>query len=176
MMMQMLQAGGLAILTDGMRRADESNPQGYYELERVKQLEKGGNTEWLRSARGKALKIIAFLLKYLPQDLNYKVILMERDLEEVLASQSRMLDARGESAESDDERMRVLFEEHLRQTKRLLAGPPCFEVIVARYDRIVSEPLETAQRIGRFLGGGLNVKAMAAAVHPELYRSRRGAG
>ncbi|MEJ2312995.1 MAG: hypothetical protein P8Y11_11410, partial [Gemmatimonadales bacterium] len=88
MMMQMLASGGMPIVSDYLRQADESNPQGYYELESVKELDKGGDTSWLRAARGRVVKIIAYLLKYLPKDLNYKVVFMQRDLTEVLASQS----------------------------------------------------------------------------------------
>ena len=36
MMMKMLEAGGMQILTDNLRTADENNPKGYYEYERVK--------------------------------------------------------------------------------------------------------------------------------------------
>ena len=93
MMMQMLEAGGLEILTDGRRTADESNPHGYYELERVKTLEKSEDTSWLTDARGKAVKIIAFLLRYLPENLNYKVIFVHRDMDEVLGVIARTLAA-----------------------------------------------------------------------------------
>src|ERR1019366_601197 len=38
LMMQMLDAGGLPVLSDGERKADTDNPKGYFELERIKQL------------------------------------------------------------------------------------------------------------------------------------------
>ena len=41
MAMSMLEAGGLEIVTDGVRVADEHNPRGYYEYERVKTLSSG---------------------------------------------------------------------------------------------------------------------------------------
>jgi hypothetical protein len=75
-MMQMLEAGGIEPMTDGVRTADESNPQGYYELEMVKDLEEGVDELWLRNARGRAVKIIACLIRHLPENFNYKVILM----------------------------------------------------------------------------------------------------
>ena len=103
MMMQMLEAGGLEILTDRIRSADESNPQGYYELERVKDLDKGGDPSWLEDARGKTVKIIAFLLRYLPENLNYRIIFMQRDLEEIVASQANMLLQREAASETDDD-------------------------------------------------------------------------
>ena len=96
----MLEAGGLAILTDGERAADVDNPKGYYELERVKNLEKETDKSYLRAARGKVLKVISFLIKDLPDDNDYRVLFMRRDLDEVLASQHKMID-RLESADSD---------------------------------------------------------------------------
>jgi hypothetical protein len=59
MMMQMLEAGGLPILSDDARKADESNPEGYREMERVKELARGGDASWLRKARGRAIKCSA---------------------------------------------------------------------------------------------------------------------
>ncbi len=89
MMMQMLAAEGLPPLTDGVRTADESNPEGYFELEAVKHLDKAPSSEadalaWLANARGKAVKILTPLLQYLPETHNYRVILMLRPLDEVV--------------------------------------------------------------------------------------------
>jgi len=93
MMMKMLEAGGMAVLTDNIRTADQDNPRGYYEFERVKQIEH--DTAWLPEAQGKAVKMIAGLLKHLPADYVYKIIFMQRDMDEVLASQRQMLVRRG---------------------------------------------------------------------------------
>lgn len=173
LMMQMLEAGGVEIVTDGIRTADESNPQGYYELETVKELDKGTYPFWLKDARGKAVKIIAFLVRYLPETFNYKVIFMHRDINEVLASQARMLALRGESSDSDDARMRELFEGHLARAKRLLASRACFEVLDISYNEILANASKQAGRVNRFLGARLDVDRMAAIVNPDLYRSRR---
>jgi hypothetical protein len=174
MMMQMLESGGMPIVSDFLRQADESNPQGYYELESVKELDKSGDTSWLRAARGHVVKIIAYLLRHLPQDFNYKVVLMQRDLAEVLAShsQSKMLASRGESSDTADERMRRLYVGHLAQSRRLLSDRPCFESIEIHYREALADPEETARKIERFLGKDLNTRAMAAAVNPDLYRNR----
>jgi hypothetical protein len=173
MMMQMLSAGGMAMLTDDLRTADESNPQGYYELERVKTLEERDDLSWLSGARGKAVKIIAFLLRYLPEDFNYKVIFMHRDLDEVLASQAKMLALRGESLDTDDTRMRELFQNHLSRTKQLLTFRSCFEVLEVSYHEVLENADKHAERVNRFLGGRLDLERMATVVDPELYRSRR---
>ncbi|HSJ55892.1 MAG TPA: sulfotransferase family protein, partial [Anaerolineae bacterium] len=80
MMMKMLEAGGVRVLTDYERTADEDNPKGYYEFERVKQIEH--DREWLPEACGKAVKMVSALLKHLPADYYYKVIFMRREMEE----------------------------------------------------------------------------------------------
>ena len=98
MAMRMLEAGGVPILTDGVRTADDSNPRGYYEFEPVKGLDKPGDHTWLTGARGKAVKVISFLLKDLPDDNFYQVIFMRRHLDEVIDSQNKMLDRRGEDS------------------------------------------------------------------------------
>lgn len=173
MMMQMLEAGGLGIMSDGIRTADESNPLGYYELERVKDLEKASDWTWLAEARGRAVKIIAYLIRYLPETFNYRVVFMHRNLDEVLASQTKMLTRRGEAAAGDDARMRELFVDHVARTRSLLAHRPCFEVLHVRYDEVVSDGVAQAARVSAFLGGRLDPRAMAAAVDPGLYRNRR---
>ena len=91
MMMQMLQAGGLEILTDAVRMPDASNPKGYLEFEAVKDLDKGPTPAWLGQARGKAVKIVSSLVTWLPETYNYQVIFMRRNLDEVIASQNKML-------------------------------------------------------------------------------------
>jgi len=101
MMMQMLGAGGLAVLTDGKRGADADNPRGYYEYEAVKSL--GQDASWLASAGGKAVKIVSALLIHLPDGFDYRVIFMRRPIAEVLASQRAMLDRLGHAGPRGDE-------------------------------------------------------------------------
>ena len=127
MAMKMLEAGGLKITTDGEREADADNPRGYYEDERVKDLAKATDKSWLRASRGRAVKVISFLLKDLPPNLNYRVIFMRRDLSEVLASQRKMLDRRGETDETPDERMIELWQDQLWRANYLLRHGPQFE-------------------------------------------------
>lgn len=172
MMMQMLTAGGIEPMTDGLRTADDSNPQGYYELEKVKDLENTPDKTWLRDARGKAVKIIAFLMQHLPETLNYKVVFMNRRLDEVLASQTKMLDKLGEDTATEDPRMRELYIDHLARTKSLLRYRPCFDVLHVTYRDVIEDGSSHADQLNRFLGGRLDAQAMAAVVDPELYRNR----
>src|ERR671923_2816349 len=89
MMMKMLAAGKIELFTDNLRVADEDNPEGYFEFERVKKL-KDGDFAWLPGAQGKAVKVISALLEFLPSEFNYQVIFMRRRMSEILASQRKM--------------------------------------------------------------------------------------
>jgi hypothetical protein len=172
MMMKMIAAGGLEVLTDHVRKPDDDNPGGYYEFERVRQVER--DKEWLKDARGRAVKMISALLYHLPADYHYKVIFMERSVDEILASQREMLRRRGEPTDKvSDERMAGVFVRHLAKVKEWLKEQANSEVLYLRYDRVVQEPLAHAELINAFLGGALNEEDMAAAVDPTLYRQRR---
>lgn len=173
MMMKMLAAGGIPPLTDALRAADSDNPRGYYEFERVKQLDKG-DTAWLPLAEGKAVKVISALLKHLPAGHNYQVIFLRRHMAEVLASQRKMLIRRGEDPrEMDDAQVTLLFERHLQQVEQWLAERPNFEVLYVHYSDIMADPLPEINRVGRFLGRDLDLRAMAEAIDPGLYRNRQ---
>lgn len=172
MAMKMLEAGGLTVVTDGARTADEDNPKGYYEDERVLDLAKTADKTWLRSSRGKAVKIISYLLRHLPPDNNYKVLFMRRDLGEVLASQAKMLDRRGESTETDDGRMRDLFETDLWKAGYFMKHSPAVEALQVHYTEVLQEPARHAQRIADFLDCKVDVAKMAQVVDPNLYRNR----
>lgn len=174
MAMAMVEAGGLPVVIDGVRAADASNPKGYYEYERVKDLDKPGDHAWLVGARGKAVKIISFLLTHLPESYDYQVIFMQRDLDEVLASQNKMLESRGEASGADDARMRALYEEHLAQVGRFLRNRSCFSTLTVSYAQVVEDPRAEAARINAFLGGRLDVEGMAAVADRSLYRNRAG--
>lgn len=172
MMMKMLQAGGLAPLEDGQRIADEDNPLGYFELERVKAMPKG-DVAWLADAKGKVVKAISALLPHLPDTFRYNVVFVERAMTEILASQKKMLEHRGENPqEISDQKLAEHYINHLAETKRMLAGRPHTNVLYVRYNDVVVAPQVYASRINAFLGGDLNAEAMAASVKPELHRNR----
>ena len=173
MLMGMLSAGGVPLLVDGVRTADEDNPKGYHELEKVKALDKPGDESWLGEAKGKSLKIISFLLQHLPADYDYKVIFLRRQLPEILASQKKMLERRGESAgDVSDEDMARMFTSHLAKVDVLLAQRENCDVLYVEYRDAVDNPSQVADAINRFLGGRLDANAMATAVDPRLYRNR----
>jgi hypothetical protein len=174
MVMRMLKAGGVGTVEDGRRTADIDNPEGYLEDQRVKCLTDDEDRSWLRQARGKAVKVITYLLMDLPGDNNYKLILVERDMREVLASQAKMLERRGEESTVSDERMAENFRSLMIRTDRLLNEASHFETLRLRYADILADPRAQAERIATFLGREVDVASMAAAVDPSLYRNRAG--
>jgi hypothetical protein len=174
MMMKMLEAGGLPVLTDRVRAADEDNPKGYYEYERVKQIEQ--DQAWLEDAQGRAVKMVSALLKHLPSGYQYKVIFMRRDIAEILVSQRKMLAHRGEPADRvDDDTMASLFEKHLRKVMASIDARADMDVLYVSYNDVLAGPARYAETVNRFLGGGLDVEAMAIVVDPDLYRNRQSA-
>ncbi len=172
MMMKMLEAGGVPPLTDEIREADKDNPKGYYEFERVKQLDKG-DAAWLADTQGKVVKIISALLKHLPADYKYRIIFMRRNMPEILASQRKMLIRRGENADDmDDGKMAALFEKHLQGTIRWIDSQPNVSVLYVHYSDMLADPTPQIKRVNEFLGSRLDETAMAGVVDPALYRNR----
>jgi hypothetical protein len=174
MMMRMLEAGGVELMGDGIRIADESNPLGYFEDERVKTLENDTDRSWIRASRGKALKVICSLLRHLPVTNNYKVVFMERDLSEVIASQNKMLARAGEGAgELGEDDLRRLFENHLWKARYVVTHRSCFQPLFVAHGDVMRSPVDQARRVAAFLGRPLDVDRMAAAVDERLYRNRK---
>jgi len=173
MTMKMLVAGGMSAITDGERTADEDNPKGYYEDERVKDLARMDDKSWLADARGKAIKVISFLLRELPAGNNYKVVFMRRDIEEILASQQKMLDRLGEQDSAEDERMTQLFEADLFRARYLMKRSPQFEFVELHYRAVLEDPVAAAETLRDFVGKGLDIEEMIAVVDKDLYRNRK---
>jgi len=172
MAMKMLEAGGFPLIMDGIRTADDDNPKGYFEDERVKDLHKMEDKSWVSNARGKAIKVISFLLKELPEENHYKVIFMRRHLDEVLASQNKMLENRGEESETPDERMKELYEDHLKKVFEMMEQRENFDVLYVGYTETVQNPADTAKKIREFVGPSLDVEKMTAVADKSLYRNR----
>jgi hypothetical protein len=169
MMMQMLKAGGMPVLADAARPPDVHNPHGYYEYAKVKALER--DASWLHEAEGKAIKVVTPLLRHLPQDRDYRVVFMVRDIAAVIASQAKMPGGRdGVPAEVLCES----FEVHVAAMRRWLAGQPRMCVLSCAYGDVLARPLAAAQRVAGFLAMRLDARAMAAAVIADL--DRHGAG
>jgi hypothetical protein len=170
LMMQMLHGGGVEVVTDHVRTADTDNPRGYYEYEQVKKIKQ--DTSWLPATRGKAFKMVSQLLYDLPPGERYRIIFMERDLDEVLLSQEKMLQRLGRPAGPREE-MKRAFKVHLQKLLEWLWRQPNMEVLCVSYNDLVERPAEQAARVSQLLGGGPDADKMAASVDPSLYRNRK---
>jgi len=172
MMMKMLDAAGIAPLTDHIRTADDDNPKGYYEFERAKNL-KEGDVAWLPDAQGKAVKIIGALLVELPPNYPYRVLFMRRKMDEILASQNKMLERRDKEQKVDDENISNLFLKHITQVETWMQNQPDLHYLDVDYNDMLKDPRPQLEAINQFLGGELDVDAMSAIVDPDLYRQRK---
>jgi hypothetical protein len=173
LMMQMLENGGVEVVTDGIRSADADNPKGYYEFEQVKTIRR--DASWLPATRGKAFKMVSQLLYDLPPSETYRIVFMERDLGETLLSQEKMLTRLGRAA-APREQMKRALTLHLERLHEWLSLQGNMEVLLVRYNDLVGQPCEQTGRVGEFIGGSLDVEAMVKTVDLSLYRNRKTSG
>ena len=119
MMMQMLAAGGVPVFADDHRPADASNERGYLEHELARRL--AVDASWVPQARGKAVKLVALLVPHLPRNQKYRVVMMHRPLDEIIASQKKMLDRLGkEGGRITDEALKTTFARQVSQVRSML--------------------------------------------------------
>jgi hypothetical protein len=169
LMMQMLAAGGLTPLTDGLRMSDANNPRGYFEWERIKQLP--NDPACIAEAEGKAVKVVSALLRSLPPVHAYRVIFMRRALEEVVASQSEMITQLGANAPRIERAvMMAAFQTHLRQVLAWLESHPEVAVWQVKHGALLKSPGAEAARVREFLGLPLDIEAMVRQVDGSLHR------
>ena len=173
MMMKMLEATALPIMTDHERTADEDNPKGYFEYERVKDLHADPDKSWVREARGRVIKVISHLLQNLPDENFYRVILMRRDFDEIIASQNKMLDRRGEENPIADAEAKEAYIRHLVDVRFMVRKRPNFEMIEVHFTQALETPRTFVTDVNAFLGGNLDTDEMISVVDPELYRNRK---
>jgi len=171
MMMQMLEAGGMPVLADTIRAADEDNLRGYYELQAVMRTRR--DPSWVKDAFGRAVKIIYLLLIDLPTDYTYRVVFMRRNIDEVVRSQQTMLARRGtQGAGIPAPEMIRTFQRQLAECDAWLAQQPGFQVLDVEYRAVIEDALGQAHRVRDFLCPTLDVVAMVETVDPDLYRQR----
>jgi hypothetical protein len=169
LMMQMLHNSGIPALTDRIRAADIDNPRGYYEFEQVKRTR--NDPSWVPNARGKVVKMVSSLLYDLPDTETYRIVFMERDINEVLASQTKMLERLGQPAAPVDQ-LKNSFEIHLKRLFAWLQNQSNIRVVQINYNRLISEPDTECDAIAEFLDHQLNVQQMLGVIDPALYRNR----
>ncbi len=172
MMMMMLEAGGLPVLTDHLRSADQENPRGYYEYEPVKKTR--SDSSWVKDAGGTVVKVVHLLLYDMPAAHSYRVVLMRRNMDEVLASQKQMLERQGQKgANMPPDRLAKIFSDQMAKLVKWLADQPNFQVLEVNYNQVLEDPQKQAAAINSFLAGELDADAMAAVVDNSLYRQRK---
>ena len=171
MMMRMLAEGGIPVITDELRRPDLDNPKGYFEFETVRQMSEG-SVEWLANSGGKAVKVISALLEYLPPNYAYKIIFLERDVHEILASQRKMLMNRNEKEMGNEAEIEAQIQKHLSVMKPWLVRQPNMEVLYVNYNSLMAKPESLCEQITEFLDLPLNQTRMLAVPDQQLYRNR----
>jgi len=171
MMMRMLDAGGIPTLTDRIRAADPSNPNGYYEFEPVKKTKE--DPSWITGAVGKSVKLVHLLLLDLPLTHCYRVVFMHRNIEEVIDSQNVMLNRLGKKHDDlPKERLISLYRSQIDDVLRYVRRHgDCFALLEIDYNAMIRQPAAGVEKVSQFFDG-LDVEKMAAVVDPGLYRSR----
>ena len=169
----MLAAAGLEPYADGQRAADEDNPRGYFEHEKATQLHR--DTTWVAGARGKAVKIVAHLLPYLPPGEECRIVFMHRALEVVTASQSAMLRRLGRKGGAlGEKQLARVYSGQLVRVQEWLKRAPGVHVLPVSYAQVLEDPAGAARRLAAFLGAPFDQQSAAACVDPALRRQRAG--
>lgn len=171
LMMQVLKAGGMEILTDNVRPPDVSNPKGYFEYEKVKSLAK--DNSWLSEADNKAVKVIAQLARFLPLEFQYRCILMERNIDEIMLSQEKMIASLG-GAKSPigNDILKKTFAGQLERVRSYLTSNPHFELFEVSYGELLSGGTDIIEGLNEALNLNLDVGKAASVIDNSLYRNR----
>ncbi|MEZ6061950.1 MAG: sulfotransferase family protein [Planctomycetaceae bacterium] len=172
LMMQMLALGGIEPLTDEIRTADTDNPKGYFEFERVKKIRE--DKQWLPDARGKAVKMISQLLYDLPATECYRIIFMRRDIDEIIVSQEKMLQRRGQPVPERDA-MKSAFARHLDKLLQWIPAQPFMSLLEVSYHDLLNARNDAVRPIAAFLPLPLNIDKSLSAIDTSLYRNREAA-
>jgi hypothetical protein len=178
-MMQMLDAAGMSPQTDGIRKADEDNPRGYWEWESLKQTadlkQLFDETEGLEQ---RAIKVVSALVPTLPIEHSYRIIFMLRPLEEVARSQARMIERLGTEGAGRDEAMLIEeLKEHRERVMVHLQRQKNVKVLPVRFPVLVANPEAVCGLVAEFLGESLaRPEALGSVIDPALYRQRSESG
>jgi hypothetical protein len=160
LMMQIMERTTLPILSDGLREKDVNNPEGYFELEAVKGIVK--DNSFLKDASDKVIKIVTPLPLFLDKKLNYRILFMRRDLEEILRSQEKML---GRDQSSEREKFKTIYELHLKKTYAFFESNN-IPYLNVWYKELVSNTEVELTKIIDFLELSEKWEDLANVVHP----------
>ena len=183
LMMQILEAAGVPPFTDNKRQADESNCKGYYEHDKVASLLSNPDRSWIKEAKGAAIKVVVPLLAGLPprlrkpnsepEPLRYRVLFMERDMEEILQSQDTMLQRLGKSRPASEKPADIskAYRQQERHAKSWCVSLGVHAMSVS-FQALVHQPDEVLPQLAGFLGMTDRLPAMRACIDPALHRAR----
>ena len=166
LMMQLLNKSSLDILSDGIRQKDISNPEGYYELEAVKGIVR--DNSFLKDATGKVVKIVAPLPIYLDKSLDYRIVFMRRDIEEVLKSQEKMLN---KDQTSEREKFRTIYEMHLKKTYHFFDSHS-IPYIDIQYKQLLNNSEQELAKLIEFLNLTTPIEDLLSVIKVDLYRNK----
>ena len=174
MLMGMLDAGGVPLVVDGVRAADEDNPRGYHELERVKALDKPGDKSWLADAQGQGVSRSSrssspICRRSTTTRSSFCDDACPRSWPRRRRCWSIVVRQRGDV---NDEDMAGMFAAHIVKTEALLESRDNYDVLYVGHRKTLEKPAATARAINEFLGGHLDEEAMAKVVDQTLYRNR----
>lgn len=167
LMMQMLNKGGIEVLTDKKREADHSNPKGYFEYQPVMSINK--DNSWLVKAKNKSVKVVAPLLKHLDSKYRYKVVFMNRDLNEVVKSQQIMI---GRNPDVLPLKLLDAFNKQLKNVEIWKNKEPGVELIYVNYKDVLNDAESIADKIETFIGQDLDKNQMIKCIDKTLYRNK----
>lgn len=172
LMMQILDANGFTIVADHVRRPDESNPRGYFEYEKVKSLMK--DNCWMGEAEGKAIKIITQLVSFLPSDFFYHILFMERNIDEIISSQEKMLERSNVKRNNPVNRdiLKKTFLQHTERTKHWIEAQNNMRLVNVSYKGLVTNTCVEIEKINAKLSIMLNTETSLRVVAPELHREK----
>jgi predicted AlkP superfamily phosphohydrolase/phosphomutase/tetratricopeptide (TPR) repeat protein len=167
LMMQMLDAAGVPIMSDAKRPADESNVRGYFEWQEIKQLPK--NPYIIEKADGHIVKVVSMLLPSLPRKHKFRVIFMQRAIEEVAGSQKKMREQLSGNSPVDQEKMTSWLSQHRDRMVDLLRESPNVDLLEIDYADLIENPQPNLERVVEFAKiDPAKIDIMAAAIDPKL--------
>jgi hypothetical protein len=114
-------------------------------------------------ASGKAVKVVFPLIRFIPPTQQYKVIVVQRPLEQVVASQQTM---KGE--EAFDLMAVAKWESEWERSMGWLSRQDHCSVLVVNYSEILSHPEEAATQISKFVDRPFNILKAASVVDKNL--------
>jgi hypothetical protein len=131
----------------------------------------GQTTGWVAGAQGKAVKVIAYQLRFLPPEFAYRVVFMRRRIAEILASSGKFPLLRQDSPLTEHEKIMSYKTEYVVYEAWLMKQPH-LPALFVNYNDLIANPAAPVARIRDFLGLPLDAGAMLAAIDPALYRNR----